>query len=250
MATNVKKHQRIRAGMRTGASRAALVVADVHERTSGVPALLEQLDVRVEVAALPAGDYAIGAKVVVERKSMPDLHETVVRGRFWRQIDKLRRACRYPFLLVEGPHIDDGPIPPKAIRGICVAAITHGIRLVRTEDRHDSAMWLHALALREANSATTDRPVYSQRPRPTSTREAAEAVLAAVPGISTVSARALLAHFGSVSAVAAADPIAWTQVRGIGADRARALEETLNFRPGTKISPPDDPGVSRNRVSS
>ena len=225
-------------------------MADVHERASGVPLLLEELGVTVEVAPLRAGDYSIGTKVVVERKSLPDLHKTILKGRFWRQTDKLRRAGRYPFLLVEGLRLDDGPVPAKAIRGICIAAITHGIRLIRTEDRHDSAMWLLALANREGSSIRSDRPAYAQRPCPPRTTEAAEAVLAAVPGISTASARALLAHFGSVAAVAAADPDAWMEVRGIGPDRAKSLDETFNRRPTATNPPAGDASANRNRVSS
>jgi ERCC4-type nuclease len=41
-----------------------------------------------------------------------------------------------------------------------------------------------------------DRPVYSQRPKQRDSEDAAEAFLAAVPGLSTSSARALLGHFG------------------------------------------------------
>jgi ERCC4-type nuclease len=58
--------------------------------------------------------------------------------------------------------------------------------------------------------------------------EAAEAVLAAIPGISSTSARALLGHFGSVAAVLSAGPDEWIKVRGIGPDRVRALQETLH----------------------
>jgi ERCC4-type nuclease len=233
--------------------RATYVVADVHERASGVPELLEKLGVTVETCALPAGDYGIGTGLLVERKSMPDFHETILIGRFWRQIDKLRRSCRFPFLFVEGRDLDDGPIAPKAIRGICVAAITHGIRLIRTKDRPDSAAWLHALALREGRTGRNDRPVYTQRPRPTSTEEAAEAVLAAVPGISAVSARALLAHFGSVAAVVAADASAWMEVRGIGPDRAKALAETFSCRrsrtnqPAETLAPAANASPARRR---
>jgi DNA excision repair protein ERCC-4 len=228
----------------------APVLADVHERASGIPDVLERLGVPVEVVSLAAGDYAVATELLVERKSMPDFHDSIVKGRFWRQTGKLRRASRYPFLLVEGTHLDDGPIAPKAIRGICVAAIARGIRLIRTENGHDSAMWLYALAVREGQTVRNDRPVYAQPPRPTTTKEAAEAVLAAVPGISAVSARALLTRFGSVAALAAAGPSAWMEVRGIGPDRARALEETLNFRPSTAIRTTDHPRASPNRLSS
>jgi ERCC4-type nuclease len=234
----------------TPTSPPAPVLADIHERASHVPDVLAELGVQVEVVPLPAGDYAVGPAILVERKSLPDLHETILKGRFWRQLDKLRRASEWPFLLVEGQHLDDGPIAPKAIRGVCVAAIARGIRLIRAEDRHDSAMWLHALAARAGRAVSNERPIYAQRPRPTSTKDAAEAVLAAVPGISTVTARALLNRFGSVAAVAAADPIAWLEVRGIGPDRARALEETFNFRPSEATPPTNHPRARRPRLST
>lgn len=50
---------------------------------------------------------------------------------------------------------------------------------------------------------------------------------AAIPPISSSSARALLERFGSVAAVVAAGPEQWREVPGIGPDRARALEQTL-----------------------
>ena len=51
-----------------------------------------------------------------------------------------------------------------------------------------------------------------------------------MPGISATSARALLTRFGSVAGVLNAGPEEWLAVPGIGAERARALEETLGYR--------------------
>jgi len=56
-------------------------------------------------------------------------------------------------------------------------------------------------------------------------------MLAAIPGISTVTARALLERFGSPAGVAAADPESWLEVPGIGAERARALADALGSSP-------------------
>ncbi|TMM02258.1 MAG: hypothetical protein E6G02_11500 [Actinobacteria bacterium] len=42
-----------------------------------------------------------------------------------------------------------------------------------------------------------------------------------------MSARALLARFGSVAGVLSAGPEEWLEVPGIGPDRAKALAETL-----------------------
>ena len=109
--------------------------------------------------------------------------------------------------------------------------IDQGIALLRSGSQRDSALWIHRLAARcQALEPPAERPAYAQRPRPKPGDETAEALLAAVPGISTASARALLGRFGSVAAVVAADPAEWLTVPGIGPERARALEETLTLR--------------------
>lgn len=205
------------------------ILADVHEDRSGIPALLVELGAEVEVVALPAGDYALGADTLVERKRVLDLHSAVTKGHLWPQLARLRAACAFPYLLVEGSDIDRGPLGPNAVRGACLAAIDQGIALLRSHAQRDSALWLHRLAVRcQRVELPAERPASAKR-APLGGNPA-EALLAAVPGISTTSARALLAHFGTVAGVVAAGREKWLEVPGIGPDRARALEETLSLR--------------------
>lgn len=207
------------------------IIVDVHERQSGIAESLTELGAEIEIASLSAGDYAVGSDTLVERKRVRDLHAAVLKGRLWPQLGKLRAACAFPYLLLEGSDIDRGPLHHNAIRGVCLAVIDQGIALLRSGYQRDSALWIHRLAVRcqEVEPAAA-RPAYAQRPRPKPGDETAEALLASVPGISTTSARALLEHFGSVAAVVAADPAEWLAVPGIGRERARALEETFNLR--------------------
>ncbi len=150
------------------------------------------------------------------------------------QLGKLRAACAFPYLLVEGTDIDRGPLHHNAVRGACLAVIDQGIALLRSGYQRDSALWIHRLAVRcQQVEPAAERPAYAQRPRPKPGDETAEALLAAVPGISTTSARALLERFGSVAAVVAADPVEWLTVPGIGPERARALAETFTLRRGS-----------------
>lgn len=208
------------------------IVVDVHEEQSGIPATLaRELGADVELASLPAGDYAVGSGTLVERKRVRDLHSAVLKGRLWSQLGKLRAAAAFPYLLVEGSDIDRGPLHANAVRGACLAAIDQGIALLRSGQPRDSALWIHRLAVRcQRTEVPAERPPYAERPKARGTREAAEAVLAAVPGISSSSARALLARFGSLTAVVSARPDEWLAVPGIGPDRARALAETLGYR--------------------
>ena len=219
------------------------IIVDLHERVSGIADMLAELGAEVEVAPLPAGDYAVGAETLVERKRVLDLHAAVLKGRLWPQLGKLRAACAFPYLLIEGSDLDRGPLHRNAVRGVCLAVIDQGIALLRSGYQRDSALWIHRLAVRcQQLEPAADRPAYAQRPRPKAGEETAEAVLAAVPGISTSSARALLEHFGSVAAVIAAHPADWLTVPGIGPERARALEETFNLRRERK-------GPTRERMS-
>lgn len=108
--------------------------------------------------------------------------------------------------------------------------IDQGIALLRSGYQRDSALWIHRLAVRcQEVEPAAERPAYGQRPRPKPGEATAEALLSAVPGISTSCARALLACFGSVAGVLAAGPAEWLEVPGIGPERARALEETFHF---------------------
>ena len=213
------------------------IVVDVHERQSGIADTLRELGAEVEITALPAGDYAVGANTLIERKGVLDLHAAVLKGRLWPQLGKLRAACAFPYLLVEGTDIDCGPLHHNGVRGACLAVIDQGIALLRSGYQRDSALWIHRLAVRcQEVEPAADRPAYAQRPRPKPGDETAEAMLAAVPGISTTSARALLERFGSVAGVVAADPVEWLSVPGIGPERARALEETFTLRRGGPAS--------------
>jgi ERCC4-type nuclease len=83
-------------------SSEVLVTADVFEDGSGVPSRLQQLGAQVVVEALPAGDYRIDGGVLVERKTVADLHGSLARGRLWSQVGRVRDIGVLPFLFVEG----------------------------------------------------------------------------------------------------------------------------------------------------
>jgi ERCC4-type nuclease len=204
-----------------------VVTADVFERGSGVPASLQRLGARVVVEPLTAGDYRIGGGDMIERKTVADLHGSLGRGRLWEQIGKIRDEAVSPFLLIEGHDLDAGPRHPNAIRGALLAIAELGVTLLWSRHPADSALWLHRLAVRHARKANA-------RGRPRRMSELTEPgieVLAAVPGISTHIARALLSRFGSIGGLLSAGPEHWAEVEGVGAVRAHALASALLKRP-------------------
>jgi ERCC4-type nuclease len=209
-------------------SSVCLIVVDSFEPDQGVPTELHSLGVKVVRRRLAVGDYDLGSGLLVERKTVVDLHISLQRGRLWRQVGELRRASRLPYLLVEGHELDvHGAVSPNAIRGACLAVIGQGVPILRSDDQVDSARWLWLLARRVAGLVPgRDRPAYAQRLKPASD-QVPEAMLAAVPGISVTGARALLERFGTVAGVVGAGHERWLDVPGVGPARAEALRRAL-----------------------
>lgn len=204
---------------------ALAIICDVHERASDMPMRLCDLGAHVKIARLAAGDYDVGGGCLVERKQVLDLHDSLLKGRLWPQIRKLRQGAPSSYLLVEGWGLD-GPIGRNALQGVLLAVSDLGIVLLRSVDRDDSAAWLYRLASRRQRPHDRVRPAYAQRPQ-SPPDAVAEAMLAAVPGVSHVTAKALLRQFGSVAAIAAADEAAMLAVPGVGPTRAHALYEAF-----------------------
>jgi ERCC4-type nuclease len=212
------------------------IVADIHERASGVPRLLVESGVDVEVGSLPTGDYQLTPVAVAERKTVRGLHAAIIDGSFWPQVGRLRDVARFPYLMIEGPNLDDGPLAPAAIRGACIALLDLGVAVVRSTGADDSALWLHRLAVRRSEVRYRSTPAYAQRPKREAGFPAAEAALACVPGMSRVCAQALLSRFGSLAAIVHAEGTEIESVRGIGPMRAAALRTTFHARYTTSHS--------------
>jgi ERCC4-type nuclease len=201
-------------------------VADCYEVASGVPAALRGLRLDVDVVRLDVGDYVVGPGVVVERKSVADLHGSLGSGRLWTQLYRLRAAAHHPYLLVEGV-LDVGLIGVHGVRGALLAVMDSGVGVIQTQSVEDTALWLARLAARAQRQRSNRGVTFPMRRVPTTPDAAAEVALAAIPGISPRLARLLLRHFGSVAAIASASAHELTAVDGIGRVRAASIAATL-----------------------
>ena len=208
-----------------------------------MPDELERLGAMVVYSQLRYGDYDLGSGVRVERKQIRDLHLTLVNGRYWRQIGNLRREASWPVLLIEGDLLADGPVTTEAIRGVYLATIEQSVSVIRSSDASDSAAWLWRLALRVQRRRHRHRPRFAQLPQ-APPDDVATAMLAAVPGISSVTARSLLCAFGGVSGVVAATVDEWREVPGMGERRCAALARALGATPSTSPSRSEGPDPS------
>lgn len=202
----------------------SLVVCDVHEGRSGIPGYLTILGATVEIRPLKRGDYALGVQGLVERKTVTDLHRSVVQGRFWAQIGKIRVARR-PYLVIEGPSLYAGPVPGESIRGICVAASDLGVTIVRSSTPRETASWLVEIAA--GGAPIRDRPTFAQRPQSDDAPPGVVA-LSAAPGVSTKTARALVERYSTLAAISQATSDELQTIPGVGAKKTAAIRDLFH----------------------
>jgi ERCC4-related helicase/ERCC4-type nuclease len=210
--------------------RAPEIVADDRETSSRVVEHLSELGARLRLRRLDRGDYLVGDRVLVERKTARDFVDTLVERDLFGQIRELASASSRPVLIIEGVDIyTQRNVSPAAIRGALAAiAVDLGVAIFFTGDELGTAQMILTLARREEGDRGERKlhPYKSYR----SLKEQQEYILASFPSVGLRNARLLLGHFGSVKAVLDADEEALRAVKGIGEKTARQIFEIARER--------------------
>jgi ERCC4-related helicase len=204
------------------------IAIDDRESSSRVVEVLSELGAQISLRRLEQGDYAIGDRILIERKTTQDFLSTLIERDLFGQLTMLAAAAPRPVMIIEGSDLFSArDIHPNAIRGTLAAiSVDMGIPVLFTHDAGDTAHMLFILAKREGEHPSTTKlhPYKSYR----SLRDQQEYVVASLPGIGLKNARVLLSHFGSIAALVQADQEAFTGIPGIGEKTAQAVWELLH----------------------
>ena len=203
---------------------AVTIDADVGEVRSGVPEALEARGAVVRLSQLESSDYLVGEDIGVERKSVLDLHYSILNRRLWLQLASYRSRLRRLYLLIEGSALYDGRVSSAGIRGALLEIGDRAVTVIRSTDVEDSAEWLLRLGARAQRSGLHPRPRIRRYARVTRPTE----LVAGIPGIGPRRARLLLETFGSVGALEAADSDSLQRVGGIGPALAASIQDAFN----------------------
>jgi ERCC4-related helicase len=208
------------------------IVIDDRETSSKVVEVLSGMGARISLERLPHGDYAIGDRILVERKTAADFVDTLINRDLLGQVKAMAEAVTRPVLIVEGGDLyTQRDLHPNAIRGVIAAlTIDMGVSLIATKDEQDTAQMLFVLARREEGERGERKlhPHKSYR----SLQEEQEYLVSAFPDVGLKNARLLLAHFGSVQAIANASAEELTAIRGIGGKTAGKIVELCRRKYG------------------
>jgi ERCC4-type nuclease len=208
-------------------------VVDDREAGSGIARLLSaRQDVSVRVERLPLGDYRIDGRLLVERKTLPDLVLSIKDGRLFTQGCRLADADIWTAVVLEGSARDlaGSAMRREAIQGALITLTLYlGVPLLRSRDPEESARLMLYAAQQGRTMITGSVTRKGSRPRGKAAIQAR--VLQGLPLVGPERAHRLLERFGSLEAVMAAGVTELASVRGIGRGTAQAIRWAVEDEP-------------------
>ena len=204
--------------------RAPLVV-DVNE-PEDLPERLRELGVDLEVRRLAPGDYVLGP-VGIERKTLTDFFNSLIRKRLFEQVQRLRDAYPQPLVILEGDLSEISTFKhPQSVLGAFLAIETkERVPILTTADKEQTALLLSILWKAQDKGA----PEYGLRhkPKALSLGQRQRFLVEGLPSIGETLARNLLERFGSVRAVFDASEDDLRKVPKIGEVKAAEIVRLL-----------------------
>ncbi len=237
----------------------ATVTADDRELNSAVVARLKALGADIKIARLETGDFRIGERILVERKTVRDFVDSLVDGRLLEQASRLVGAAPRSLLLIEGEGLFRSPrVHPHALMGaLTTLALDFGIPVVTTKDGAETARFLTVASRREESmldgltprardrleavkpefwtDPVTQAAAAARQLRGSEDDERSGAVtlLIAIPSVDEDLASRLLNRFGTIAGLVWADEEELRQVDGITETQVREIWRT--FRSGERL---------------
>ncbi len=140
------------------------ITIDDRETSSKVVEVLSSMGATIRLERLAHGDYAIGDRILIERKTARDFVDTLIDRDLLGQIKEMAEAAPRPVIIIEGGDLySQRDIHPNAIRGVLAAlTLDLGVSLLFTKDEQDTAQMLFVLAKRE-ESARGERKIHPHK---------------------------------------------------------------------------------------
>lgn len=203
------------------------VLIFVDTRESSILEYFKQYDCIVQRKMLLFGDFVVSDRVVIEKKTVDDFTKSILDKRLFQQLKAMKDNFEKPLLLIEGEESLYGGLNPNMIRG-ALAAITVdlGIPIIWTRDLADTAGLIFWIAKREQIDEKREVSLRNKKV-PETLKEQQEYLVASLPDISMVRARALLEHFKSPEKVFHASVKELQEVKGIGKKIAEKIKNVI-----------------------
>lgn len=182
-------------------------------------------------ANLEAGDYVVPDRLVIERKTVTDFVTSITEDekRLFHQTEAMATSEMMGVLLIEGDiYAQQRMALPQIAGALSFIAVIQRVSIIPTLGLEHSAMMIAKLVRHAVHGLGYDLGLRGSAPRDPA--KAAAFLLEGLPGVSASRARALLAHFGSLQAIALASEAQLREIEGIGPKTAKLIFETFATR--------------------
>lgn len=200
-----------------------VVVCDYRERE--VAEALKLFGAHINKTSLNIGDFICSDRVVVERKDHSDFVGSIIDGRIFEQASDMKSEFEKPIFIIEGSSNRD--ISVNALKAAVAALATNfGASVISTKNPKDTALTIFWLAKKEQQESGRGIAIKVGK-KSKDERKLQEQIVCGLPGVSTVTCRRLLEHFGSVDKIFSASEEELREVKGVGKKLAARIRNVL-----------------------
>ncbi len=203
------------------------IIVDSRELNSNVVKSLDRLGADIEIETMPMGDYCVSDRCCIERKEISDFFNSLFSDRkLFSQLSDLADAYERPILIFEGgdPFTSGRQVNPKAVQGILNAIALMRIPILYSIGVTDTANIIYMIAAKEQSEEMRAPQLHGKRSS-MSKNEQLIYSLSSIPGVGAVTARNLLEHFETLSAIVNSDADHLQVVKLVGKNTAANIKE-------------------------
>ena len=205
---------------------------DNREQETLIQNTLSELGIHVMMKQLKTGDFVINDRIVVERKTCLDFSKSIIDGRLFSQVSRMKSFFDSSFIIIEGNELypDSIKIHSHAIQGALVnLSLIWQIPVLYSKNEQETAYLIYLIGKQDSFSSNAYCSMRSGR-RPKNSKKQKLFILQGLPQIGPKLARDLLDHFGTVEAVITASESELSKVPKLGPKKASKIREVVSSR--------------------
>lgn len=209
---------------------------DFREQRSGIVEELSKHNnqLTIEVCALQTGDYLIGDKIIVERKTLSDFLTSIKNGRVFQQAYCMAQSCKNGLIILEGDKsmVDTSSMSRKAVQGTLIhIEVFIGIPVIRSMNIQETAVLLNDIFRQcQQQELPRQKQIISRSTgiRINKNQRQKLFFIQNLPGIGTKKGLVLFQSFSTIENIINASPAELIKTQGIGKKLADRIFSILH----------------------
>lgn len=205
------------------------ILVDDREKNSNVAFYLKEFGASVNFDRIEVGDFLISSDTCIERKTSRDFASSIIDGRLFNQVKKMKECYRKVIVIIEGNNFN-GRISENAYKGaIATLIVNYDVDVINVENEKECARMIYLLAKKEQEDFK--KSVYIKKPKkPENISELQQFFLSSLPGVSSVISRRMMEKFGTIKNIVNAEEFEIKNIKGLKKKDAKRIYRIFNER--------------------